>query len=465
MFSKRLAASAVFLAAGALTLGACASTPAAPPVTPAATQPALASVQFVNGTAKANNAAADTGDLYPGASTDPVATKWVQLTSGSAGTLNPVVVNGAGFTLYRFDKDTAKPPKSNCDGDCAKTWPPVLVQPGGKVFLDGMQSSDVGTVQRTDGTLQVTVGGWPVYRFSKDTAAGQTNGQGVGGTWFGVAPDGTKAAQPSQGTNDATGLDYQTGTAAQHNAAPNTGDFFNGPSNDPAAMKWVQLTSGSANGLNPIVHNGVGFTFYRFDKDTAKPPKSNCDGDCAKTWPPVLVQPGSRIFVNGVPTAKVGIVTRSDGTRQVTIGGWPIYRFSKDTAPGQTNGEGVGGTWFAISPTGGKITPPAGSTGTTTAAPPTTTAASPTSTTLGNGTVTLFDDVGFADNGSQQLAGPGCKNVVRAAVASSLKLDGGPVKIWSGINCTGSSHIVASDIADLSTVGFDNLVTSVKFGS
>src|SRR5262245_12020758 len=86
-------------------------------------------------------------------------------------------------------------------------------------------------------------------------------------------------------------LNFASGTAKQHNASPNTGDFFKGPRDNPAAMAWVELSAGSANGLRPIVHDGAGFTLYRFDKDTTHPSKSNCNGDCAVTWPPVLVRP------------------------------------------------------------------------------------------------------------------------------------------------------------------------------
>jgi predicted lipoprotein with Yx(FWY)xxD motif len=306
-----------------------------------------------------------------------------------------------------------------------------------------------------------------VYRFSGDTAPGQTNGQGVGGTWFGVTPTGTKAGQSPQGTDTKTGLDYQTGTAGKHKAAPNTGDFFNGPSNDPRAMKWVQLTSGSANGLNPIVHNGTGFTLYRFDNDSAHPSRSSCNGDCAKKWPPVLVRPGSRIFVDGVSTDQIGIVKRADGTRQVTIGGWPIYRFSGDTAPGQTNGEGVGGTWFAVSPTGGKVLPPAGA---TTSPAPSTTASTtastpPPSVALGNGSVVLDTGKNFSEpDGSEAVAGPGCRNLTRPNLNSSLVLTGGPIKIWTGKDCTGTSAVVTASVPDLGTIGFDKLITSIRFG-
>ncbi|GHH84000.1 lipoprotein [Streptomyces sulfonofaciens] len=427
----------------------------------------LTSLSFTPGTAKDNNAPADTGDFFKGPSSAPAAMKWVQLSAGAAGKLNPVVVNGAGFTLYRFDKDTADPSKSNCNGDCAKTWPPVLVKPGGRIFLDGVAKSKVGVVKRADGNLQVTVGGSPVYKYSLDTAPGQTNGQGVGGTWFGVTPDGTKAGQSPEGTDQGTGLDYRNGTAGQHHAPPNTGDNYKGDRGSAAAMKWVQLTSGSANGLNPIVHDGAGFTLYRFDKDSPNPSKSNCNGDCAKTWPPVLVRNGSRIFVDGVPTAKIGIVKRDDGRRQVTIGGWPVYRFSGDTGPGQTNGEGVGGTWFAVSPTGGKVLPPTADNGSgvqngggTAPAP----SASDTSAALGNGSVILDSGKNFSEpDGSQATAGPGCQDLVQPFKALSLQLSGGPIKIWSGKQCTGTSALVSSSVADLSGI-FSQPIASVRFG-
>src|SRR5262249_31309424 len=179
------------------------------------------SVHYVAGTAQGNSEPPGTGAIPAGGA----AGNWVQLSVGASGTLNPVVHDGAGFTLYRFDKDTAHLSKSNCNAACAVTWPPVPVRPDSPIFLDGVSLSEAGTVRREDGTLQVTIGGWPVYRFSKDTAAGQTTGQGVGGTWFAVTPDGKKAGQSAQGMDSATGLDYKNGTAAQHHAPPNTGDF------------------------------------------------------------------------------------------------------------------------------------------------------------------------------------------------------------------------------------------------
>jgi predicted lipoprotein with Yx(FWY)xxD motif len=101
-----------------------------------------------------------------------------------------VVTDEDGWVLYRFDKDTADPPTSNCSGICAQVWPPVLTD--GEPALTGIAEDRIGTITRQDGTRQVTLGGWPLYRYVGDRKPGQWKGQGVSGTWFVVAPDGKK---------------------------------------------------------------------------------------------------------------------------------------------------------------------------------------------------------------------------------------------------------------------------------
>jgi predicted lipoprotein with Yx(FWY)xxD motif len=118
----------------------------------------------------------------------------VELTVREAPGLGPVVVDGEGYTLYRFDQDTARPPEATCVAECARTWPPVVADPEGALGLDGIDQSTVAFVQRPDGDSQVTIGGWPVYRYSGDTVPGTTTGQGVDDTWFAVTPDGEKVA-------------------------------------------------------------------------------------------------------------------------------------------------------------------------------------------------------------------------------------------------------------------------------
>ncbi|MGW3564141.1 hypothetical protein ACWDSL_09660 [Streptomyces sp. NPDC000941] len=298
----------------------------------------------------------------------------------------------------------------------------------------------------TTGVLLLTAcgGGDDSAQNSKASQASQTS----------KAPQSSQKTSESERSSAASGamdLSFRSGTAKQGGAAPKTGDWAG--SGTPKARKWVQLSAGRAGALNPVVVNGAGFTLYRFDKDTAMPSKSNCEGACATTWPPVLIAPGGKIFVDGVKPSAIGVIKRADGTRQVTINGWPVYRFSKDAKPGDTNGQGVGGTWFGVTPDGQKAgrpeNNPAGS--------------APSGGTAKATSVILFDDAGFADNGAQGLAGPGCQNVARDDVASSLSADGS-LKIWSGPDCTGRSKVVTGDVADLAAIGFDNDVSSVRFG-
>ncbi|WBB82356.1 hypothetical protein O7606_10460 [Micromonospora sp. WMMD882] len=104
--------------------------------------------------------------------------------------MGEVVTDEDGWILYRFDKDTADPPASNCVDKCAEIWPPALTD--GDPALDGVSDDKVGTITRDDGAKQLTLGGWPLYRYIGDKKPGQWKGQGVSGTWFVVQPDGKK---------------------------------------------------------------------------------------------------------------------------------------------------------------------------------------------------------------------------------------------------------------------------------
>jgi predicted lipoprotein with Yx(FWY)xxD motif len=118
--------------------------------------------------------------------------------------------------------------------------------------------------------------------------------------------------------------------------------------------KTVELNSTESDVIGTYVTDGAGRTLYRFDEDSAKPPKATCNGDCAEAWPPLLIKSPGKIFPKGIDPKILGYVERADGTCQVTINGWPVYYFAKDAKPGDILGQGVKGTWFAVSPTGGK---------------------------------------------------------------------------------------------------------------
>ena len=119
-------------------------------------------------------------------------------------TLGKVVTDWQGWTLYRFDKDTPKPSKSACTGDCATKWPYAPWVEGMKI--EGIDRKYIGKVERPDGKLQLTINGWPAYRYAADAEPGDTKGQGSGGVWYALTPEGKKA-QP-KATPSAAGGGY-----------------------------------------------------------------------------------------------------------------------------------------------------------------------------------------------------------------------------------------------------------------
>lgn len=100
------------------------------------------------------------------------------------------LVDGSGKALYLFEKDTGT--SSTCYDACATAWPPLLTS--GKPTAGGkVQAGELGTTKRSDGTMQVTYHGHPLYYFFKDKAAGDIKGQGVdafGAPWYLVTPSG-----------------------------------------------------------------------------------------------------------------------------------------------------------------------------------------------------------------------------------------------------------------------------------
>ena len=98
--------------------------------------------------------------------------------------------------------------------------------------------------------------------------------------------------------------------------------------------------------LGTIVVDNAGRTLYRFDKDTPGSGSSACNGACAAAWPPDLVQ-GAPVAGPGV-IGSLGVVTRADGTHQLTLDGHPLYRYVGDQGPGDTTGDGFGGIWHVV---------------------------------------------------------------------------------------------------------------------
>jgi predicted lipoprotein with Yx(FWY)xxD motif len=118
----------------------------------------------------------------------------VTVNVAEVGTFGQALVDAEGRTLYLFTNDTQNSGTSSCTGDCLVNWPPLLTD-GDPVAGEGVDDSMLGTITLPDGTTQVTYNGWPLYYYHEDTAAGDANGQGVGGVWFLVTPAGEMIEQ------------------------------------------------------------------------------------------------------------------------------------------------------------------------------------------------------------------------------------------------------------------------------
>jgi predicted lipoprotein with Yx(FWY)xxD motif len=127
----------------------------------------------------------------------------------------------------------------------------------------------------------------------------------------------------------------------------------------------VKMTS-----LGNTLVDANGMTLYAFKPDTNG--KSTCNKGCDETWPP-LTPTGQLTLASGLDAEDFKVITRDDGSKQVTDYGQPLYTYSGDKQPGDTNGDGIGGVWYAVG-TDGKAVKSAGTTATST---PDTTAAAP----------------------------------------------------------------------------------------
>lgn len=262
----------------------------------ASTQPTTTVVQPAAGSVAASPSGSGATDALESAGV---------LTVRDDSKLGALVTDSGGRTLYRFDADTPSPAKSNCDGDCAKLWPPVSADDASA--SDSLNPDLQGWVARTDGTKQLTLAGWPLYTYSKDAAAGDTNGQGVGGKWFAAAADGKKAG---------------------------------------VARKTVNVLDSPD--LGPILQDKNGKTLYLFTKDQPWPMKTACDATCLQKWTPSGLVSVKDIEALGLDPKTIFTFTTPNGTKQEAYNCWPSYTFNGDKEAGQTNGQGVGGVWFAI---------------------------------------------------------------------------------------------------------------------
>lgn len=229
----------------------------------------------------------------------------VKVTNNSQ--LGDILTDSEGRTLYLFRNDRRL--QSNCEGGCLANWPPLLTD-ATPVAGDGVDAGRLDSITRSDGTLQVTYNGWPLYYWRDDVEEGDTDGQDRGNIWFVVSP-------------------------------------FGGPVFTSAK---IQLSADAQ--LGDIITDDSGRVLYlwkRDEKDTA-----NCGGGCALAWPPLLTA-DAPVAASGLNADRLGTVTRSDGSTQVTYNGWPLYYWFMDSEPGDTLGQEVGRTWYVLSSHGAAI--------------------------------------------------------------------------------------------------------------
>ena len=185
------------------------------PTIPAATE---ASAPGTAAAGPATSEAAADGTQPTG--TDAAMTPFLQVAQSEE--FGEILVDSQCRALYAFMQDVDGEP--TCVDDCAQAWPPLIVEdPTVTFFPDYFDPELLSGVDHPEG-MQVKFGDWPLYYFAQDTAPGDLNGQGVGGVWWLVAPDGTLIEDGAGATATSTPAgSMPTDTTATDAAVVTTG--------------------------------------------------------------------------------------------------------------------------------------------------------------------------------------------------------------------------------------------------
>jgi predicted lipoprotein with Yx(FWY)xxD motif len=160
---------ALALIVSACSTGATASPSAAPPSAVASASPSTAAAS----PSAAASASAATGQTY-------------EVTAATDAKIGKYLAGEDGKTLYTFKKDTAG--TSNCNSGCIESWPAFTLDAGEQVKGAAGVTGTFTTIARSDGSMQVTYNGAPLYYYGADTKAGDVNGQGLFNLWFAAKP-------------------------------------------------------------------------------------------------------------------------------------------------------------------------------------------------------------------------------------------------------------------------------------
>jgi predicted lipoprotein with Yx(FWY)xxD motif len=162
------------------------------------------------------------------------------------------------------------------------------------------------------------------------------------------------------------------------------------PASSAAGSSASASTTGTvittqAGSAGAFLTNASGRTVYLWAKDGKN--MSACSGACAAAWPPVPAT-GTVTATGSAKASDLGTITRSDGTKQVTYDGHPLYYFAGDSAAGQTNGQGsdsFGAKWWQVAPSGAQITGTDTATAAAAPAPAPAASSAPSSANAGGG--------------------------------------------------------------------------------
>jgi predicted lipoprotein with Yx(FWY)xxD motif len=148
----------------------------------------------------------------------------------------------------------------------------------------------------------------------------------------------------------SSGGGSSTGAAAPASPAGASSSSSGGSTSGGTVIETASSAAGT------VLTNGSGRAVYLWAKDTGD--MSNCNGACAGAWPPVTTT-GSVTAAGAAKASDLGTISRSDGTKQVTYDGHPLYYFSGDSGPGTATGQGsdgFGAKWWLVAPTGSDVT-------------------------------------------------------------------------------------------------------------
>ena len=155
----------------------------------------------------------------------------------------------------------------------------------------------------------------------------------------------------SQGTSD-TGVATSAPVSSGPTDVPTASPTFTPMDTATPVAGPATINVGKSDPYGSILVDGKGMAIYAYANDTAG--KTDCYGQCAFYWPPVLTT-GAPVVGPGVDATKLGTLTRSDGTVQVTYNGLALYTYSSDANPGEATGQNYNNLWNLVAPTGDKV--------------------------------------------------------------------------------------------------------------